>query len=199
MLITTKYIKENYSLSRMTLLAWEAKGVLHPLKTSGGARRYKKEELDAVLGDKESCTKQNVVLYARVSTKKQEPYLQTQIERLKDYADNNKITNYSVISEIASGVNENRRGILKLLTMVSKDEVSQIIVEYPDRLARFGLKYLELFLKIFGVKLTVLNEPVQEQNSSEELAEDLVSIVASFAARIYGKRSKKNRTINIHE
>ena len=191
MLITTKYIKQNYCLSRFALLAWESKGLLHPVRTPGGARRYKKEELDALLGEVQFHTKQQTVLYARVSTKKQEKYLEVQIERLKQYAQDHEIVNYFVISEIASGVNENRRGLLKLLTMVTKGETSHIIVEYNDRLARFGLKYLELFLKTFGVKLTVLNESVHEENSSEELAEDLVTIVTSFAARIYGKKSHK--------
>ena len=190
MLLTTKYIKTNYSISRMALLKWETDGLLHPLRTPGGERRYKKEELDSILGGNLVHSDCETILYARVSTKKQEKYLTNQIERLKQFAHDHSYK-YSVISEIASGINENRSGIAKLLRKIMKGQVKRVVVEYPDRLARFGLKYLEMFIKSYGAEIVVINEPDHEPGSSEELAEDLVSIVSSFAARIYGKRSRK--------
>ena len=92
-----------------------------------------------------------------------------------------------VVAEVASGVNENRRGLLKVLNRARRGELDRVVVEYEDRLARFGLGYLRAFLQAFGVELVILNGK-ERKELGEELAEDLVAIVASFAARIYGKR-----------
>jgi len=58
------------------------------------------------------------------------------------------------------------------------------VVEYEDRLARFGVEYLEAF----GGRLVVLNGKEHPEDLQRELAEDLVAIVSSFAARVYGRR-----------
>ncbi|KKC29060.1 site-specific integrase-resolvase [Caldanaerobacter subterraneus subsp. pacificus DSM 12653] len=95
-----------------------------------------------LLGILEEKPKPKVVLYARVSTNKQEEYLKNQIRRLEEYA-NSKGWQYEVISEIASGVNENRRGLLKFLNKIKRGEVEKVVIEYPDGLVRFGFKYFK--------------------------------------------------------
>ena len=98
--------------------------------------------------------------------------------------------------EIASGVNENRRGLLKLLNKIKRGEVKKVVIEYPDRLARFGFKYLKFFMESFGVELIILNDRENENDTNKELAEDLIAIVTSFAARIYGQRGGKKYDSN---
>jgi len=114
MLLTAQKVKELYGIYRNTLLNWEKRGLLKPIKTPGGKRRYKKEDIENLLGILEENSRPRVVLYARVSTKKQEEYLMNQIRRLENFA-KSRGWNYEVISEIASGVNENRRQLRKLL------------------------------------------------------------------------------------
>jgi len=70
MLITAQKVRELYGLHRNTLLNWEREGLLRPIKTPGGKRRYKKEDIEKLLGLLEEQPKPKVVLYARVSTKK---------------------------------------------------------------------------------------------------------------------------------
>ena len=94
----------------------------------------------------------DTILYARVSTKKQKEYLENQIKRLQEYA-KSRNWKFEVISEIASGVNENRRGLRKLLNKVKRGEVKRVVVEYPDRLARFGFEYLKFFLERWELNL----------------------------------------------
>jgi len=195
MLLTAKKVKEIYSIHRNTLLNWEKRGLLKPIKTPGGKRRYKKEDIEKLLGILEENLRPRVVLYARVSTKKQKDYLTNQIRRLENFA-KSKGWNYEVISEIASGVNENRRQLRKLLNMVKRGEVEKVVIEYSDRLARFGYEYLKLFFESFGVELIVLNGEENEEDRTRELAEDLIAIVTSFAARIYGSREGKKRNDN---
>ncbi len=192
MLLSVKKAQELYGISRRTLINWEEKGLLKPYRTPGGKRRYKKENIEKLLGMLEEETKPKVVLYARVSTKKQEEYLKNQIKRLENFA-KFKGWNYKVISEIASGVNENRRKLRKLLNMVKKGEVEKVVVEYPDRLARFGYEYLKFFFESFGVELIVLNGEENEEDRTKELAQDLIAIVTSFAARVYGSREGKKK------
>jgi putative resolvase len=190
MLLTTKQVRENYNISRLTLLNWEKEGLIHPLKTPKGVRRYLKNDLERLLGGKtgEDFLKK-VILYARVSTKKQEAYLRNQIQRLEQQA-KRLDEPYEIISEIASGVNENRRGLKKLLNQVKEGRVKKVIIEYPDRLARFGYEYLKFILDAYGVELEIIH-PKEMSELQKELAEDLIAIVSSFAARIYGHRSRK--------
>jgi len=195
MLLTAQKVNELYGIHRNTLLNWEKRGLLKPVKTPGGKRRYKKEDVEKLLGILEESPKPRVVLYARVSTKKQKDYLTNQIRRLENFA-KSQGWNYEVISEIASGVNENRRQLRKLLNMVKRGEVEKVVIEYPDRLARFGYEYLKFFFESFGVELIVLNGEENEEDRTKELAEDLIAIVTSFAARVYGSRGGKKRNDN---
>ena len=196
MLLSAQQIKELFGIHRNTLLKWEKEGLLQPVKTPGGRRRYRRSDIEGLLGICEEKTERaDVILYARVSAKKQEEYLKNQMERLESFA-REKGWNYEVISEIASGVNEKRRGLKKLLNKVRRGEVKKVVIEYPDRLARFGYEYLKFFLESFGVELVIVNGKDNEEDRHRELAEDLIAIVTSFAARVYGSRGGKKKNDN---
>ena len=89
-------------------------------------------------------------------------------------------------TDVASGLNEERRGLHQLLDLARERQASVVVVEYRDRLARFGLGYLETFLHAFGVRVIVMENRVKDDQ--QELVEDLIAITTSFSARIYGKR-----------
>lgn len=93
----------------------------------------------------------------------------------------------SIYTEIASGLNENRRELTKLLKEAHKGNIDIIIIEYKDRLARFGYKYLEQYFLSHKVAIEVI-ETNEEKSPREELVNDMIAIVTSFSARIYGKR-----------
>ncbi len=86
MLLNIQKVKETYNISRSTLINWEKEGLISPIRTPKGRRRYKKEDIEKLLGMIEEKTKPKVILYVRVSTKKQEEYLKNQIRRLGEYA-----------------------------------------------------------------------------------------------------------------
>lgn len=195
-LLTPLQVHRLYGIHQNTLLKWERHGLIRPLRTPGGRRRYRREDVEALLGLEEARRlAPQVVLYARVSTRKQEAYLQNQIARLEAWAKERGLR-YEVVAEVASGVNERRRGLAKVLNRVKRGEVEAVVVEYEDRLARFGLEYLKAYLEAFGARLVVLNGEVDQEHPEDlqrELAEDLVAIVSSFAARVYGKRGSVSR------
>jgi len=69
------------------------------------------------------------------------------------------------------------------LNKIKRGEVVKVVIEYPDRLARFGFEYLKFFMESFGVELVVLNGRENEEDIKEELAEDLIAAVYIFCSK----------------
>jgi putative resolvase len=97
------------------------------------------------------------------------------------------------MSNVGSGLNENRRGFLRLLEMVTERKVSKVIIVYEDRLTRFGFETLRRMFQVFGTAIEVINSG--EKTPQEELVEDLITIVSHFAGKLYGMRSHKYKEV----
>lgn len=116
-LLTQKEACEYLNISRTTILRWEKEGRISPFRTVGKHRRYPIEELDRLLGNENIQNKniknenKNCLIYARVSTKKQEDSgnLDRQTNRLVEYAIRNKYNIMDIYREVGSGINENRK------------------------------------------------------------------------------------------
>jgi predicted site-specific integrase-resolvase len=134
---------------------------------------------------------QKVVVYARVSSAENKSNLESQAERLTAYCTAKGYQEALVVKEIGSGVNESRP---KLLGMLADQSISLIVVEQKDRLTRFGFRYIETLLKGQGREIEVVNVA---ENGTEDLLADLVSIIYSFCARLYGQRRAKRKTEKI--
>ena len=134
-----------------------------------------------------------VAVYARVSSSEKKSNLQTQKDRLITYANAKGYKVDKVVTEIGSGLNDKRPKLEKLLTDKSIDI---IIVEHKDRLARFGLNYIEKLLALDGRKIEIINP---QENDRDDLMQDFVSIITSFCARLYGQRRSKRQTEKLIE
>lgn len=134
-----------------------------------------------------------VAIYARVSSHEHKENLERQVERLVQYCTARGYQVALIVKEIASGVNDSRP---KLLALLKDESITWIVVEHKDRLTRFGFKYLETLLELAGRHIEVVNIA---ENDKEDLLHDLVSIVYSFAARLYGQRCAKRKTEAIVE
>ena len=148
------------------------------------------EEINRILGTGGiNAEPDAVVLYARVSTKKQADAgnLERQLERLRAYARDKGYRVVAEYSDVASGLNQKRRGLERVLKMAERGEFKKLLVEYPDRLARFGYAYLERHLKYCGVEIEVTSQR-EPEDAHMELVQDLSAIVTSFSARLYGAR-----------
>jgi len=99
-----------------------------------------------------------------------------------------------VLSDIGSGLNAARKGLQQLLKLVCEDRVAEVAIPSGDRLTRFGTEYLETLFTSFGVTFTIL-DPGEEKTAEQELTEDLFSIMASFAGKLYGMRSHKQKAL----
>ena len=190
MLLTTREIEKNYKIDRNSLILWENKGILNPCKTVGGHRRYLQQDIENVLGLKKNQNCIKPAIYARVSTKKQEENLTRQVTRLRNYCTNKGYDNVREFVEIASGINGKRKQLHKLIDAIIKHEVNYVVIEYKDRLARFGLEYIMHFFKGFGCTIEFLEEQ-DPKDYNGELVDDILSIITCFSARLYGKRGGK--------
>ncbi len=136
---------------------------------------------------------ENIVIYARVSSSQNKSNLDTQAKRLEDYCFAKGYHIYRIIKETGSGVNDNRK---KLLNILTDPKVTKIVVEHKDRLTRFGYNYLSTLLNEKKVGIEVVNEATTDK---EDLMQDLISIITSMCARYYGQRISKRKTEKIIE
>ena len=127
-----------------------------------------------------------VALYARVSGSDQRADLERQLGRLSLYAVRSGLQVTRAVSEVGSGLNGGRPKLMRLLT---DPDVSTIVVEHRDRLARFGSEYIEGAMAASGRRLVV----VEEAETTDDLVQDMIEVMTSLCARLYGRRSAKNR------
>ncbi len=133
----------------------------------------------------------NVILYARVSSSENKDNLETQLNRLRDYANAKGYIIIKEVKEIGSGLNDKRP---QLESVLKSDNWNILIVEHKDRLARFGTNYLNIILNKLNRKIEIIN--ITEDNKID-LMQDFVSIITSFCARLYGLRRTHRKTEQI--
>ncbi|MFE5088501.1 IS607 family transposase [Streptomyces mirabilis] len=127
-----------------------------------------------------------VGLYARVSSHDQKPDLERQTARLAEWAAKAGHTVVRIESEIASGMSGGRTKARRLL---ADPKVTIVVVEHRDRLGRMNTELVEAALEAAGRRLVVLDAGEVE----DDLARDMVEVLTSFCARLYGRRSAKDR------
>ena len=186
-MVSISKVSELTGVTIKTLKIWDNEGKLKAkYRTPGGHRRYDLDDIEKYLGNNQQ-TQRNVFIYCRVSTKKQQEAgnLQRQKERLIKYCNDKQYNIVQIFEEVASGLNDKRRELVKMFRRLN--EVNLIVIEYPDRLARFGYNYLKEFAKSFNVDIEVV-EQNKELEPNEEMVQDLVSVVTCFSAKLYGSR-----------
>lgn len=131
-----------------------------------------------------------VALYARVSSADQRDDVTRQMQRLRDYAAARGYQVVGEVIEIASGLNDERPKLKKLLTDAT---VGVIVVEHRDRLTRFGYGYNATLLEHDGRRV----EAIYPSDTGNDLVDDFVAVITSMAARIYGRRNASLRAAQI--
>ncbi|MEU3241138.1 IS607 family transposase [Streptomyces anthocyanicus] len=127
-----------------------------------------------------------VGLYARVSSHDQKDDLARQTARLSRWAAKAGHRVVRIESEIASGMNGARTKARRLL---ADPDVTTVVVEHKDRLGRMNVELIEAALSATGRRLVVLDDGEVD----DDLVRDIVEVLTSFCARLYGRRSAKNR------
>lgn len=187
---------EYLNVSQDCLRKWDKAGKLKPLKTSGGHRRYSKDMLDEYLGlppKHEEPSEPVCATYARVSSneQKQKGDLDRQSQRLSEYCARHGLYVKYIIKDVGSGLNDNRNGFKRLTELIVGRKVNRLVVEHKDRLTRFQFNFIRRMFESYGCEVIVLNGA--DVSSEEELAADMMSLLASFSGKFYGRRSARRR------
>ena len=129
-----------------------------------------------------------VGLYARVSSHDQRADLDRQVARLSQWAATAGVAVVGVEAEVASGMSGHRP---KLRRLLADPSVTSVVVEHRDRLARMNAELVEAALAAAGRRLVV----VEAGEVDDDLVRDVVEVLTSFCARLYGRRSARNRAL----
>ena len=143
-----------------------------------------------------SNTEPKIAIYARVSTPKQKKDLDNQINYLRQYivSNGNIVDNSLIFSDIASGMNESRKGLNDLITEIISGTVNKVIISNRDRLTRFGYGYLKSLFDRYNCEIIEVNL-TEDKSFEQELADDLISIIHHFSMKFYEKRKNKLKKI----
>ena len=177
-----------------TLRRWETENRFKcSYRTLGGHRRYSLDYLKTEILEIEETEdlSRKTYCYARVPSKDQSKDLVCQTKRLENYC-NSLSLDYKVISDLGSGLNYSKKGLLELISLICKKKISKLIITSKDRLLRFGSQILFRLCDFFGTKVLILDEE-KKLGFEQELASDVIEIMAVFTAKLYGKRSHKNK------
>jgi putative resolvase len=164
-------------------------------RTEGGHRRFNVARLRELLGFKTRSKNEDAkstVAYARVSSHDQKEDLTRQEQRLIKYCKMQKYKKVELISDLGSGLNYKKRGLLKLIKLILTGQVDKIVLTHKDRLLRFGSEIIFSICRYFGIEVEVIEE-VKAKSDEESLAMDVLEIITVFAARLYGKRAHQKK------
>lgn len=197
--VSGKEASKIIGVHQRTLYQWEEKNKIVTRRTPGGHRQYNVTRfLNDVIVNEDKQYINNVdevekingklkINYVRVSSVGQRDDLERQKKQLKD-----KYPENIIIEDIGSGVNLNRRGLRKIIKLAIEGRISEVVVAYKDRLARFGFELIEDLIKTYSNgKIIILNKK-DDMEPEEELMVDVLQIMNIFVAKMNGLRKYKN-------
>lgn len=186
-------------VKQQTLRKLFEENILKGYKTESGQRMFARKSLCEFCnineGQENETNERANILYARVSSKKQSDDLDRQIEFIRSAKP--EYINYRVVTDIASGINFKRKGLLDILERSIQGVVGEVVVAHKDRMSRFGFDLIKTIIEKAGGKVTVIDDEKQK-SGEQELAEDLLSIIHIYSCKQMGKRSyKRSKDKNI--
>ena len=182
MWLTSKQFREKYNISPQYLYALKKNGKVKTKPFLGSQV--------LILDPESSDSDKSVCIYARVSTPKQKTDLENQIKFLRQYLVSKGLNPEYVYSDIASGMNEDRKGLNEMMSDIISGKISKVVISHKDRLTRFGFGYLKTIFSRYNTEIEIVNLE-DEKSFQDELSEDLISIIHHFSMKFYGKRKNK--------
>jgi predicted site-specific integrase-resolvase len=176
-------------ITRGTLTTYCKKGFIKYTVLQNGRYVYDDESVYKFL-NKSSILK--TAIYARVSTQKQKNDLSNQVDLLKNFCFQNGWQINEIYQDIASGVSfKDRVEFFKMLDEVISSRVKRVVISYKDRLSRVGFELFYYLFKKFGTEIIVMSEVGSEKLDSQEIFEEIVSLLHCYSMKLYSKRRKK--------
>ena len=176
-----------------TLQRWDRLGILDAHRTPTNRRYYTHDQYLQVIGH--SSKERMIIAYCRVSSSGQKNDLVNQKAALEQFCIANGKPVALWMEDIGSGLNYERKNFVRLMEMVERGEVSEIVIAHSDRLVRFGYEWFHKFCRDHGCHLTVIN--AASLSPEAEMTKDLLSIIHCFSSRLYGLRKYKKQIVHL--
>ena len=186
-----KEILSLLGISRVTLCRYVKLGKIKTVLLPNGTYDYDKADVYKLKG---LSVKRKSVIYARVSTAKQKSDLSNQIDNISSFMNAKGIGVDDIYSDIASGMNLNRKDFDRLLSAVMANEIDEVYISYKDRLARLDFELVERLFRKYGICIVVINSS-ENKTAEEELFEDLIDVIDSFSMKACSKRRLANKLL----
>jgi len=173
-------------ITRSHLSRLVKQGKIGVTKQPNGYYVYNAEDVYNYVGRK----RRNLnVIYARVSSNKQKADLARQIETLENFCLAQGIKIDQVFSDIASGINfDKRKQFFSLLDLIINGQVEKVFINYKDRLSRVGFEMFKHLFEKFGTEIVVANGNTNEKLDSEEIMNEIITLIHCFSKKRYSKR-----------
>ena len=176
-------------ITRPTLTKYVKEGLIEVTTLPNGRYDYSKESVYKIFNQ---GVKRKTYIYARVSTTKQKKDLENQIDMLKQFCFSNGYEVSKVYSDIASGISfEKRKDFFKMLDDIISGKVGRVIISYKDRLSRVGYELFYYLFKKYNCEIIVMSEVGSEKLDSEEIFEEIISLLHCYSMRLYSKRKEQ--------
>lgn len=176
------------NISSSTVNRWLKEGKLQGKKLPSGHWDYDDDVVYKIANGNDN---RKTIIYARVSTGKQINDLQNQLDNLEKFCASKGWKIDDKVSEIASGITfDKRKSFFKLLDDIQMNRVKRVVVTHKDRLSRVSFSLFENIFNHHGVEIVVLSDFEKEETDSEEIFEEIISLLHCFSMKKYSSRRK---------
>lgn len=193
----SKDVLKLLQISRPTLTKYVKQGIIKGELQSNGQYDYDKKSVYSIFT---KGIPLKTYIYGRVSTSKQKNDLENQIQLLKQFCFANGWCINGVYSDIASGISfEKRKNFFIMLEEILEGKVERVVISYKDRLSRVGFELFSHLFEKFNTEIVVMSEVGNVKLDSQEIFEEIVSLLHCYSMKLYSKRKKKTIETLINE
>lgn len=182
----SKEVLELLQITRPTLTKYVKEGVIKTNTLPNGRYDYDENSVFKIFN---KGVDRKTYIYTRVSTPKQKKDLENQKELLKQFCFANGYRVSKVFSDIESGISfEKRKDFFNMLDEVITGRVERVVITYKDRLSRVGFELFYHLFKKYHCEIVVMSEVGSSKLDSQEVFEEIVSLLHCYSMKLYSKR-----------
>lgn len=187
--MTAKEVLRILQITRPTLTKYVKEGMLKVTVKGNGRYDYDADSVYKMLNKE---IERKTYLYARVSTSKQKKDLENQVQLLKNFCFQNGYIIHGVYQDVASGINfDKRKQFFEMLDDILAGKVNRVIITYKDRISRVGFELFTYLFEKYGCEIIVISEIGSEELDSQEIVEEIVSLLHCYSMKLYSNRKAK--------
>ena len=188
-LMKAKEVLSILKITRPTLTKYVKNGTIKVQVLPNGRYDYDEKSVYNFLNKN---VERKTVLYCRVSTQKQKQDLKNQEDLLKQFCFSNGIKINNVYKDIASGIDfEKRNDFFIMLDEIIAGKIDTVVITYKDRLSRIGFNLFTYLFQKYNCKIIIVSEIGSTKLDSEEIFEEIVSLLHCYSMKLYSNRRVK--------